>query len=148
MEGLKSRQKTALKNEISEYVVKKIQDTTQKKKSPVTGADFEKLSKPYKNFKKSSGKGSNANLFLDGLMLGDIETKNKSKGVEFKITDRLSKLKSMTHNKGEKLGGAKGVPRRPFMPDDSKKGKYGTFNKEIRDGISQIIKRFKSASKS
>lgn len=141
LEGLSKTQKTKAKNEVAEFVVSKIQDDTQKKKSPVTGDQFEPLSKVYKKFKKAQGKGGNADLFLDGLMLGDIDAKNKSDGVEFKITDKLSKLKSHNHNLGVTL------PRRPFIPNDAKKGKYGTFNKEIRDGINQILRKFKRADK-
>lgn len=149
MKGLSKTQKTKIKNEVAETVISEIQNQTQAQKSPVTGDKFKKLSKAYKDFKKSEGKGTKADLFHDGLMLGDLHTKNKENGVEFKITDTLSKYKSMSHNKGEKLGGAKGVPRRPFLPDDTKKtGKYKNFNSKITEKINKIIRKHKSANKS
>lgn len=106
--------------------------------SPVTGERFEPLSKEYRELKMKKVGNKKANLKLEGDMRSALKTQIKSDGVEFKITDSLEKKKAYNHTIGDTL------PRRPLLPDDSKKkGKYATFDESIKRGIKSIIDDYK-----
>lgn len=142
LEGLSKKEKTKVKNEVAEYVLTEIENHTQAETSPVDGSTFKKLSKKYAEIKKKRVGNKDPDLHLTNRMLDSLMVKNKENGIEFKITDRKEKLKSFNHNKGDTL------PKRQFLPDDSKGGKFGTFNQNIRKGIDSIVRKAKRANKS
>lgn len=136
-------QKTKVKNEVREYVLSEIENHTQGSESPVDGSTFAALSSSYARFKRSKGSGDDADLHLTDAMTDDLNesSRNKENGVEFRITQRIQKLKAFNHNTGDT------VPRRSFLPDDTKKrGKNSGFNKEIRKGIRDIIRKARSGN--
>jgi hypothetical protein len=139
---LKGRQKTNFKNDVANEVMSLIFETTSQAISPVTGSTFRPLSKDYKAAKKKLGKGTTANLRLKERMLPSMVTQNKANGVEFKITDSKEKLKANNHIKGDTL------PRRPFLPDDSKgkTSKFGSFSTDIKSRIEQLFREAKDGN--
>ena len=142
LQGLSRKQRTQAKNEIRDYVLSEIESHTQAQTSPVDGSRFAELSSAYRKVKRALGKGGDADLHLNNDMINSLHAVNKENGVEFRITDSLEKLKSFNHNTGDT------VPRRQFLPDDQRRGKFGTFNSDIRDGINSIIRRVRESEES
>ncbi len=140
LEGLSNTQRTEAKRAIAEFIVSEIENQTQAQVSPVTGQGFTPLSKVYKDRKKALGKGGDADLHLNNDMIDSIKAQVKESSVVFKITNPTEKKKAFNHNVGDTL------PRRTFLPDDTKKGKFGTFNEGIRKGVRDIVKGVKSGS--
>ena len=132
LDGLTASQQTELKNLVGNSLVNAVHSETQKQTSPVTGSKFDKLSPEYKAKKIAQGKGGKANLFLDGLMMGDLHHGNKASSVDIKITDGLSKKKMFNHNTGDRL------PQRQSLPN-----KGQAFSNPIMKKINGIIKDFK-----
>ena len=133
LDGLTPSQQTELKNIVGNAFIDAVRNETQKQKSPVTGNKFDPLSPEYKAKKIAEGKGGKANLFLDGLMMGDLHHTNQSQSINLKITDGLSKKKMFNHNSGDT------VPKRQSLPD--KNGQ--SFSSPVMRKINGIIRNFK-----
>lgn len=132
MENKKERSR--LKRQVAELVLTEIENFTGSGASPVTGEEFQALSDEYRKAKQKAGKGGNADLHFKDKMINAIKAVFKEDAVEFKITDSNEKKKAHNHNNGVTL------PRRQFLPNDSKKtGKFSNFAPEIRKGIKDIF---------
>ena len=130
------------------YLLDAILNDTEGSKSPVTGKKFKALSKDYKKFKKSKGKGTKANLRLNEDMLPKLKSKNTVAGVKIEMRTSSEKelAKGFNHNVGDTL------PARPFLPDDGgeaivPKGKGSDqFRTSIVRGIDEILDEFIDAN--
>lgn len=121
-------QRTAVKNEVGEFIVDQILRSVSNATSPVEGKGaFKSLSKEYADNEK--GGNRKANLELDGDMLDSLEFRTTISGVEVGIFDGDETPKAFNHNTGDTL------PKRQFIPDISE-----SFNSSIQAGVNRIIK--------
>lgn len=127
-------QKSLLKQEIGEFLVKEMQSYLDEGKSPVTGGKFQKLSKTYAKEKGSS----NPNLFLSGDMRSQISYEEFRDGIEIGIFNEDEAQKADNHNKNSAKSKMTKVPMRQFIPYESS-GVRGSFHKPIRDKMQDLI---------
>ena len=100
-----------------EEAVKNILQYTESQRSSVTGDKWQGLtSEQYKKLKKKMGKGTKANLKLDGDMLSSLKVESNRKSFTIKITDPDEKKKAHNHNTDK--DSVSTSPKRQFLPDD------------------------------
>lgn len=127
------KEKTRLKREAAELILSEIENHTRAGVSPVTGRNFEKLSKEYAKKKRAMGKGSSPDLHLKDKMIESMRADIKKNGIEFKITNATEKKKAFNHITGDTL------PARPFLPDDKAEGKEASFAPAIKRAIKELF---------
>lgn len=134
LENVKPGKRKQAAKEFGEALKNGILRATRKQKSPVSGQNkYKKLSKDYKKFKTKQGKAPVPNLRLEKEMLPSIRIDATKNGVELKITDRVEKLKAFNHNTGDT------VPKRKFIPDDSKDEK---FKRNVLSDAKKSLKKY------
>lgn len=120
--------RTAVKNEVGEFIVDQILRSVSNATSPVAGKGaFKILNKEYADNQK--GGNRKANLELDGDMLDALEFRTTSSGVSVGIFDEDEAKKGFNHNQGDTL------PRRQFIPESGE-----LFKRSIQSGVNRIIK--------
>ena len=124
-----------MKREVASIILEAIENHTQGSISPVTGAQFKKLSKEYAAKKrKKTGSGS-PDLHLNDKMIAAIKAHvSKGDGVEFAIKQKAQIGKAHNHNTRKTKKATS--PKRQFMPNDEK-GQQ--FNKRIRDSVKEYF---------
>lgn len=132
--------KSKLKRDIAELLLTRIESDTRSGHSPVTGNAYVKLSPDYSAAKKKAGKGTSADLHFNDELIEAVGARFKENAVVLKITDRDEKLKANNHNKKKGVDGGTS-PRREFLPDDAKGGKFGTFSASIRSDVAKLINK-------
>ena len=119
-----------------EEALKRIKEMVSKQSSPVTGSSFKSLSADYKKYKKGVVGNGKANMELTGDMLGELDLDYDEDSFTIFIDDPDEAIKAFNHNTGDT------VPKRPFIPDDSKNQKF--HKKSVRDKYEGKIKKFAS----
>lgn len=99
-------------------------------KSPLDGSKYKALSKDYKKFKKSEGAPGVPNLDLTGDMLGSLEYRETSSGIELGVFGKEAP-KADGHNN---FSGDSTLPERRFLP-----GEGETFRPGIQKEVDAII---------
>jgi hypothetical protein len=141
----RSRKKEAL-NDIAEFVLDSILDRVGDGKSPVheENKKFKRLNPDYAN--KEKGGDRLPNLDLEGDMLDSLKSKINLSQSEITIgvfNDQAAK--AYGHNTGFKGHPNKKMRnpsnKRRFIPRESQK-----FDKEIRDGIREIVREYEDES--
>lgn len=133
LSGLSRDLKSSIKEDIINTLSTDMATDLNNQKSSVTGKNWKGLSKDYKAKKREEGKGTKANLELDGDMLGDMEMSFVGNKLRIKIKNGLEKKKAFNHITGDTL------PKRNFLPDEGE-----TFRSGIMSDIKKIIKEGKS----
>lgn len=131
------------KKAVGDYIVEQILEDVSQSKSPVTGRQFVKLSKEYKQYKKKISSSPVANMELFGDMLDSLKFKSTASEIEIGIFDKKQALKADNHNKFSTESLTTAVPRRPFIPN-SDNGEQ--FRPAIRKEIDNIAKDFYDSS--
>lgn len=119
-----------LKKRVGKLILKEIESTTRKQRSPVDGESYPRLSPKYKIKKRKAGKGTKADLHLNNKMIRSIKEHNTREGVKFEITKKKEIPKAFNHNIGDT------VPQRQIMPDEELSE---TFSPRIMRKVEDII---------
>lgn len=131
LKGLDSETKSKISAEIADVLRRAVgNDAVNNAQSSVTGKKFKGLSKAYKAMKKKEGKGSRANLVLEGDMLGNLTKSSGVQTVKLKITKSKEIKKFYNHNTGDT------IPKRQALPNEGESFRSGIMkkiNKVIRD---------------
>lgn len=123
-------QRSAVKQEVGQFVVDEILRSVSNASSPVSGGRYKKtLSKEYADEMK--GGNRTANLELEGDMLDSLEFKNTRSGIEVGIFKSSEVGKADGHNN---FSGQSKLPTRQFIPKEKEK-----FKRNIEAGIKQIV---------
>lgn len=137
-------QKKKLLQSLGSQLKKEIKSWSKNEISPVTGKAWKKLSKGYKNFKKSIVGNGKANLVLKNKMLESIEFSSNANKNTLTLTikgndkeSRTQKKKSFNHN--QRKSKAAPLPMRRFLPT----AKSDKFNTSIMRGLKDTIKQAK-----
>lgn len=138
LEGVPRDKHKAVKKQVGQLIKKEIESETRKKRSPVTGDQFQPLSKSYKALKKKLGKGASANLHLKDKMIKAIKDRNTVDGVKFEITQKRIIPRAFNNNTGDT------IPERQFMPDE---GLNEEFSPKIMGKVEKIIARNRDIKK-
>lgn len=128
--------RSAVKQEIGEFVVESILDELSQGKSPVKGeGSFKKLNKQYADAEKGGDRKPNLELFGD--MLDSLKFKKRRNGVEVGIFKSSEVPKAYGHNSGFEGHPFLDKPelKRQFIPNDDEE-----FKAQIDRGIKDIIK--------
>lgn len=134
LDNLKPSQRKTAAEAVGLYLLDSIVQELDAERSPVDGGSYKKgLSKKYKEKKRAAGKGTKADLQLDGDMLGNVSIKATKNSVTLQITNNTEKKKAFNHNTGDTL------PARQFLPDDENNQ---VFKRKITKRIDTIIKEF------
>lgn len=134
---LSSTQKSALLEDISNFVLESVLSDIGDSRSPVTGGYWKNLSPEYaaKKYGGEPRRGVKSNLELHGDLLDSIKVIRN--GSKLRITvDESEQPKADGHNN---FSGKSSLPRRPFIPDENR---GENFRRDIRDGIEEVIKAF------
>lgn len=136
-DGLSKSEKDELLEEIGSYVVESMLDLIADGKSPVTGRNFQRLSKGYADKEKGGNRSSNLELNGDLLAALDFEIDKGKLKVGFFDEDQA--IKAFGHQTGFEghpwLDGV--APARPIVPE-----KGEAFASRIERGIDEIIEEF------
>ena len=128
--GLSDAQKDRIKDEVGELLVETILLAVGSSRSPISGEDWPPLSNDYADFKQNEGRGSRANMELNGDMLDALEFVRTVEGIRLQITgDQAPKADG--HNN---FSGESSLPRRKFLPE-----RGDTFKGEINNQVDAII---------
>lgn len=131
LKGLASDIKSKISADVADLIRREVgNDAVNNALSSVTGKRFKGLSKKYKALKKSEGKGTRANLLLDGDMLGNLKKSSTVQTVKLKITKSKEIKKFFNHNTGDT------IPKRQALPNEGEGFRSGIMkkiNKVIRD---------------
>ena len=134
LKGIPSFHKTEITATVAKLLRKEIgNDAVVNARSSVTGKKFPKLSPDYKAHKKKLGKGGNANLVLNGDMLGDFKQTSSVQTIKLEIKKKLEKKKFYNHNVGDTL------PKRQALPNEGE-----AFRKGIMEKVNNAIARGKA----
>lgn len=123
--------------EISEFILERVLSDVESSKSPVSGARFTRLSKEYKKFKQSKGRGGSPNLEFKGDMLSALKTAVRGNKITLSTTGKQGS-KADGHNNHS---GQSSLPQRRYIPLESD---GETFRGSILNGIRSIAKSFGS----
>ena len=125
-------EKKQIASDVADLIAGEILDHVADLKSPVSGlGKFRALSKKYKAFKKSKGKGGDPNLrFSNKLLNALVSQPMKSGKVETGVTPK-QQGKADGHNN---FSGKSSLPERRFIPD-----KKQNYNRVITAGIKEIV---------
>lgn len=135
------KNKSKAKEEVGNYLLKKIDSYLNKAKSPVTGGKFKSLKKDYAKTKGKLGGRKVPDLFLEGDMRSQISFTPFRDGIDIGVFDQDEAQKADNHNKNSAKSKKTSVPLRQFIPYDKVKGTRGSFHKEIKDGIDAILEK-------
>lgn len=131
LKGLTTDVKKRISADVADLLRREVgNDAVNKALSSVSGKKFKGLSKDYKARKKADGKGTKANLLLDGDMLGNLQKSSAVQTVKLKITKSKQIKKFYNHNTGDT------VPKRQALPNQGEAFRSGIMkkiNKVIRD---------------
>lgn len=137
-------EKSEVKKAVGNHLLKRIGDYLDEQRSPVTGGRFTPLKKKYREFKKKSGKGTDADLFFDGDMQSQLQYREYRDGIEIGIFDDTEAQKADNHNKNSAKSKKTAVPQRQFIPYDKEKGRRSSFHTELRSEVEKIIDSYAS----
>lgn len=126
-ESLDPSTKRSIKQSIVDTVRSDIESDLDAQRSSVSGKRWKGLSKEYKEQKKKDGKGTKANLQLEGDMLSNLRIKFIGDKLQLKIKNGLQKKKAFNHITADTM-----PIQRNFLPNEGE-----TF----RSGILRDIKR-------
>jgi len=129
--GISRDKQQQIKRDVGEFIVEQINLAVTSETSPVTGESFQPLSKEYEKFKRSEGRGSDANLLFSGNMLNALDAKNTAEGIKIGVFGKDAP-KADGHNN---LSGRSKLPTRQFIPDKGEK-----FDPIITNEIEAIVK--------
>lgn len=109
--------------EAGREALRQIKEYTSNTNSPVKNqGTYKALSEKYADFKKKDGQPPVPNLRLNFDMLNSMKVESTKKGFTIKITDSKEKKKAFNHNTPkDKINK---LPKRQFIPDDTKKQKF------------------------
>lgn len=122
-----------LKKEVGDFLVEQILSSVGSQKSPIDGSKFQKLSPEYKKYKISQGLSGSPDLEFSGSMLGSLDYKITSKGIELGIFGEDAP-KADGHNN---FSGDSQLPTRQFLPKEGEE-----FDSSIQDGVDSIINEY------
>ena len=95
LKGLSSSVKSKISADVADLIRREVgNDAINKQLSSVSGKKFKGLSKDYKELKKKEGKGTRANLLLDGDMFGNFRKSSAVQSVKLIITKSKEITKS------------------------------------------------------
>jgi len=145
--GIATSKHAQVKKEVGDFVINEIIEHLDRGVSPVAKlGKFAALDPKYAKAEKGGRRV--ANLQLEGDLLDAIQ--HTSRGNKLKDSVRIFVEKNETdkadgHNqltsKAKAWAKKKGFPKRRFIPDGRQK-----FNKDIKDGIDDIINRFERSN--
>lgn len=134
LEELKPSKRKSAAEAVGLFLLDSIVFELNSERTPVEDGSYKKgLSDNYKEQKRRAGKGTKADLQLEGDMLGNVSIKATKDSVTLSITDTTEKKKAYNHNVGDTL------PARQFLPDDDKDQ---VFKKKITRKIGDVVKGF------
>lgn len=122
-----------MKSEIGKLLVKEIDSTTKRNRSPVDNARYEKLSKGYREIKIKKGKGGSPNLHLNNKMISSLRNNNARNGVRIESKSKKQIPKLFNHNTGDTL------PQRQILPDEEL---FEDFSPKIMKKVNKIVRKF------
>lgn len=132
LENVPKDQRSALKEEVGQFVVDSILEKLASGQSPVSGVKFKALDKKYAD--KMKGGNRTPNLELEGDLLAALSFKNTRNGIAVGIMDGSQRPKADGHNN---FSGDSKLPLRRFIPGEDQK-----FKTDIQSGIKDIIESY------
>lgn len=120
-------------DQVADYVLESVLVALGNSQSPVTGRDFKALSEEYAKDKRARGGTPVANLLMSGDLYDSITVKRVKNKLRLTVEGDEEQAKADGHNN---FSGKSKLPRRPFIPNESK---GEDFDKEIREGIATIV---------
>lgn len=124
--------KSQVKRDVGEYLIEQILVSVGNSKSPLTNERYKALSKDYKAKKEADGAPGIPNLDLYGDMLGALEYRETSNGIELGVFGEEAP-KADGHNN---FSGKSRIPERRFLPGEGESFRPG-ITKEVEGIIAE-----------
>ena len=129
--------------EAGEAALEKITEYMENRKTPVSGVkNFRALSKEYAKIKQKRVGNKNPNLRLTGKLIESLDVESDNKSFSIRVIGKKDTEKAYNHNTGDT------VPKRQFLPDDTKRSGPGSkFKRDVVSVIKKTINRYKKPVK-
>lgn len=138
LKGVPKSRHATVRREVGDFVKEEILRSLSEGNSPVQGESFASLSPKYAD--KQKGGNRTPNLELDGDLLDALIYRKSGDGIEIGIFQSSQVDKADGHNKFTRSNNNR-IPKRRFIPKPSQ-----NFDKDIRQGIKDIVNDFKVSS--
>lgn len=133
-EGMSASSKNIVKDQAGELIIDHILSSVGNARSPISGADWPPLSKDYRDQKRDDGRGTKANLELNGDMLDALAFTRTAEGLRVGIVGGEAP-KADGHNN---FSGRSEIPTRKFLPEEGETFK-GTIEMQIEALVSDQL---------